>query len=133
MNFLTVCDYLNKSLNIPESQESWTRLGVSSRDQFSALALLVHVSHAVGANLNLPSNVSIAVMKTALVDGLMKNKTSIHVITTVDEASFAIDSAMLTASPAGEAFHGGYENDAFDALMDSPEKQDQITDVCVDV
>jgi hypothetical protein len=132
MNLMTVVYYLKKSLNIPESPDSWTRIGIHAHDQFSALALLVHISHAVGANLALPSNVSIAVMKSEMVDGMRKNKTSIHVITTNDEASFAIDA---TLSPATDALliRDEYEEDAFDELMDSPEKQDQITEVCVEV
>lgn len=71
-------------------------------------------------------------MKSEMVDGMRKNKTSIHVITTNDEASFAIDA---TLSPATDALliRDEYEEDAFDELMDSPEKQDQITEVCVEV
>jgi hypothetical protein len=63
--------------------------------------------------------------------GLMKNKTSIHLITSLDEASFSIDSATLTPGEIDSGLYGGYEIDAFDELMDSPEKQDQIADLMV--
>lgn len=60
----------------------------------------------------------------------MKNKTSVHKIT-LDENEFVIDSATLT--PASEIGRTSQvtEADAFDELCDSPEKQDQIVDVCL--
>lgn len=123
MNMLKVVKYLDTSLNIRED-ETWTRIGVFERDHHSTLALMVHISHAVGANLALPSNVSVAIMKGVKADGALKNKTTVHKITG-DEVLFAIDSA---ATPMSEAVE--YTEDVFDGLVDSPEKLSQVSNVC---
>jgi len=127
MNFIKIVKYLDNSLNIREDPDSWTRVGITMCDQYSALSLLVHISHAVGANLALPSNVSVAVMRAVNVDGVSKNKTSVHKITH-DESLFSIDISTLT--PMNEPVL--YNDDVFDGLVDSPEKLEQVTEVSLE-
>lgn len=123
INFKKLVLYLDESLNIKED-ESWTRIGIINRDQSSILALLVHLTHAAGANLKLPSNVSAAVMKPTMIDGVLKNKTTIHKITSSDETQFDIQ--LGTPSVVSRESRFNHVADIFDGLVDTPEKLDQI-------
>ncbi|KAJ3393148.1 hypothetical protein HDU92_007979 [Lobulomyces angularis] len=93
LNFMKLVKYLKENLNISEDT-TWSRMGIYERDHSSILKLLVNLSHVVGANLNLPSNVSIAVMKSITLDGVQKNKTTINEIT-ADESLFRVEKTDL--------------------------------------
>ncbi|KAJ3212198.1 hypothetical protein HK099_007789 [Clydaea vesicula] len=98
-------------------------IGIYERDHSSILKLLVNLSHVVGANLNLPSNVSIAVMKSITLDGVQKNKTTINEIT-ADESLFRVEKTDLLDEFDVNDY---YADDVFDELVNTPEKLEQVT------
>ncbi|RKP00736.1 hypothetical protein CXG81DRAFT_12869 [Caulochytrium protostelioides] len=76
-----VVSFLGTHLHIHEDEARWTASGIRARDISSIFVLLVALTRVLGCPYRLPSDLSIAVVRTETLDGAVKNKTTVYKLT----------------------------------------------------